>query len=264
VTATSWLESIKVAAGGEASWQGGELRFWIDRINIGLDRIDIERGWLARLLGRRDPPVVRTVCELGVRLATPDHPAFSWSNTTEFPAGFPMLLVPSSTSSYGMSFGHANDPFFAAWKWPYRDDGPLLAVQRCAMFEILEIVEDGTAAFVRAGFAETPPDLAIAGDLTVLDPAARRFVSWWLGQRPAERWAGARRGALGYPPIPGYALRLWPRSTGSLVTSFHRDGDRYLVRTYGGCVRPDENWYGPFVENKDDYRVSGGFRVDPL
>jgi hypothetical protein len=254
---------MKVAAGGEASWRGGELRLWMDRIELRLDRIEIERGWLARLLGRRDPPVVRTVCEIHARLATPDLPAFSWGNTTEFPAGFPMLVVPSLSSHYGPWVGHSIDPFFAPWKWPFRDDGPLLAVQRSPMFEILEIVENGTAAFVRAGFAETSPDLAIAGDLTALDPAARRFVSWWLDQRSAERWAGARRGALGYPPIPGYELRLWPRSTGSLATSFHRDGDRYLVRTYGGCLQPDENWYGPFVESRGDYRVVGGFRIDP-
>ena len=224
MTPYAWLESIKVVPGGEATWQGGELRFWLDRIDI---RIGIQRGRLARLLGRRPAP---TMCELDVRLATPGRPAFPSGTTTELQAGFPVR------------FGQ------------FVDDAPLLAARRGVVFEIHSVVESGAAAIVRAGLTEVQPDVTVAGDLAALDPAARRFISWWLDQTSTERWAGARNAALGYPPIPGYGLRLMPMSTGSLATTFHRDHERFFVRTYGGCLSPTETWYGPFIVGGSGFR----------
>jgi hypothetical protein len=240
VTAHSWLESIKVAPGGEASWHGGELRLWLDRIGI---RSEIQRSWLARLFGRPDVPAM---CEVSARLAMPGRPAFACSITAEFPSGFPALFGPSWMPS----------------RWPWRDSAPLFAVQHGATFEVREIVENGAAAIVRAGLTETQADIAVTGDIAALDPAARRFVSWWLAQPSAERWAGAGNAALGYPLIPGYGLRLIPLSSDSRTATFHRDGERFFVRTYGGCLRPEENWYGPFVEGDGGYRISAGFRVE--
>lgn len=219
----SYLESITVVPGGEASWQGGELRFQLDEISI-------QRGWLDRLLRRRDAPAI---CEVRGRLATPSQASIPWGITTGFPRGFPTLCG------------------------PYFDDAPLLDRRRGPVFQIRELVDHGRAAVVRAGFAEMAPDVVVGGELAALDPAAQHFVSWWLSQPSAQRFAAARNGALGYPVLDGYSLRLMASSTGALATTFHREGKRYYVRTCGGCIARVETWHGPFIEYRSGYRTPG-------
>lgn len=221
-----WLEPVTVEVGGEATWLAGELRLCLDQIDF---RSGGSRWRLPRFLSKPAELPTSGICSIAVRLAAPSRPLFPYGSLSGFPAAFPMV--------YG----------------PFREDSPLLAAQRGAIFEITTIVEGGRAAVVRAGRSRSAPDIGIHGDLNALDPAARRFVAWWLELPSVEAWSMPRVGPLLHNRIDGYGLTLTPLSTGSLAVSFHRDAAHYFVRTYGGCLVAEERWYGPFVESAGGY-----------
>ena len=225
-----WLESVTVAVGGEATWLGGELRLCLDQIEF---RSGGSRWRLPRFLGGKPAELPASgICSISVRLAAPARALFPYGSLSGFPAAFPMV--------YG----------------PFHEDSPLLAPQRGAMFEITTIVDGGQAAVVRAGRSRSAPDVGVHGDLNALDPAARRFVAWWLELPRGEAWSTPRVGPLPYGRLDGYGLTLVPLSTGSLAVTFHRDADRYFVRTHGGCFVAEERWYGPFVERDRGYALA--------
>jgi hypothetical protein len=223
-----WLESMTVAVGGEVTWQSGELRLCLDQIEFRGDG----SGWrLPRYLGGKPAEPATGICSLAVRLATPWRPLFPYGSLSGFPAAFPMI--------YG----------------PFDEDAPLLSHRRGAVFEITTIVDEGRGAVVRAGRSRSAPDVDVHGEVRALDPLARRFVAWWLELPSNDAWASPRVGPLPYKHLEGYGLTLSPLSTGSLAVTFHRDGDRHFVRTYGGCFVTEERWYGPYVER------GGGFAL---
>lgn len=219
-----WLESQPIACGAEASWRDGALRCRLDLVQYEPS----EGSWLSKLLGRRPQPAGWSIA---ARIVTPTHPEWFWRVDTR-----------------RYSFPVRSEPLFRAES--------LLAPRRGFMFELLELLEGGSGVRVRAGSVEAPPDARAHGKLETLDPAARRFASWWLESAGESRWLNEREGAFGHPAIPGFGLRLSPMSTGSLETTFHREqngGEHFFVRTYGGCLYPREAWYGPFVERAGTY-----------
>ena len=225
-----WLEPVTVAVGGEATWSGGELRLCLDQIEL---RSGGSRWRLPRFLGGKPAEAPTSgICSISVRLAAPSRALFPYGSLSGFPASFPMV--------YG----------------PFHEDGPLLAPRRGAMFEITTIVDGGRGAVVRAGRSRSASDIGAHGDLQALDAAARRFVAWWLELPGGQAWSTPRVGPLPYQRLDGYGLTLSPLSTGSLAVTFHRDGDRYYVRTYGGCFVAEERWYGPFVERAGGYALA--------
>jgi hypothetical protein len=221
-----WLESVMIPVGGEGAWGDGRFRLWLDRIEIPA----APRGWLGRWLGRSG--AAPTGYRVALRLATPTHPAFEWASSVELPGGLPRLLG------------------------PFYEDGPLLAPHHTVVFELAELAPEGAYVVARAGRGESPPDIEVHGHLGALDAAAQRFVRAWLEQPARQRLAGGRRGAqLHAAELEGYSLRLAPSISGSMTLTFHRDGERFFVRTYGGCVAAIETWYGPFVERGGSYEL---------
>lgn len=209
-----WLESQSLAPGGEVSWQGGKLR-------LGLEGIEVLRekpGWWSRKLAVVGHRFDLRVTEPG--RGTFDHPVTAWKAR-----GFPVSVG------------------------PFREAYPgLLARLRSSMFELCELSEGGRVT-VRAAIEDEPPEVEVSGYLAALDPAARRFVEWWQAASHELQWAQVEaRKVTGQMRLEGYAMRIGIRSTGAQVVTFHRSGEQYYVRTYGGCIAAMEHWYGPYVE----------------
>ena len=96
-----------------------------------VEEVTLERSRLDRWLRRRNAPAL---CRLTARMVIEDRPPLGHSVVTGFPAGFPL------------PFG------------PFPADGPLLAVQRAPLFEIVTLFPDSDQAELRAGYASVAPD----------------------------------------------------------------------------------------------------------
>lgn len=226
-----WLEPHRLPVGGKASWCGGRLRLTLESIEL----VRYPRGWLASLIPGLGEPRFRRI-------------AFAF----EIPCGW--------RSEWEASIEHAEP--LPQRLGAFHDDlasYPLLARRPASVFEALEIGPRDKYVVVRAGRGEAPPETQIEGDLSALDPEAQRFVHAWLELPLNLGLAGKRAHAVAAAPLEGYRLRLSPHSTGYLVLTFHRAGERYYVRTYGGCARPIETWYGPYVPRGGTYKLEGAF-----
>jgi hypothetical protein len=221
---TEWLELVQLAPGQVVGWQGGQLRLALRGFEVEQERT----RWWSR---KREP--VRY--HLSLQVTTPGVAAFDREAWVSVRSGFPSQVGPF------------HDPFSG-----------MLEATRSPLFELHELLDvEAGRLLVRAGHTTVPPSAAASGDLAALEPAARRFVTWWQ-RAPSEQAWGAAEGAkaLGLPQLEGYELCLGVRSTGALRVTFHRGGEQYYVRTYGGCIAPVEQWYGPYRESGGGYYLA--------
>lgn len=206
----TWHDEVTLAAGEEVRWRDGRVRLRFVRAEP-----EPDRRWFAAWRLGRSPS--RYLLQMSVTAAG-ELERMCW-----VPSSAPLRIATCLES------------------------GALLAPRRGTVFELRAVRDRAAAAVVAVGTLDEPSDDIEHGDRNALDPGARAFVAWWLTCSPAERWAGARLGALGHPALAGFGIQLMASSSGRLATTFHRVGDHYFVRTHGGCLTPVEIWYGPFV-----------------
>lgn len=222
-----WFERVTIPIGGMATWWDRRLRLWL----AGIEPID-RRGRLARWFGPAVPPDHR----LRVEIETPTLQRFTCATNPLPLDDFPKRLGP----------------------YYERENTPPLASDPASVFEIVALDPSGSHATVCAGRGKTPPDAVVQGDLAALDPSARRFVRAWLEWPLSLDIWDERAPAVIPMEIEGYSLRLGASTTASRLVTFHRDGDRFYVRTHGGCFRATTTWHGPFVARRGSYELADG------
>jgi hypothetical protein len=220
---TQWLERLELAPGRIAEWEGGRLRLEVRHVEPLLAR---ERWWS------------RKQVVMGY-----------W------------LSLQATTPAHG-SFEHrcyvARDGTGASTIWPPPDFSARFEPTLTPFFEICEVVDaEAGRVQVRAGYAPLPPTAAASGDLASLDAAAQRFITWWQQASP-DRAPVSAQGAMQPPParIEGYAVVTDMHSSARQEVTFHRSGEQYYVRSYGGCIVPMELWYGPYVAGASGYYLA--------